>query len=173
MKVVAFGASNSKDSINKKLATYAGSLIENADLEVLDLNDFEMPIYSEEREQSEGIPQKAKDFSRKFQDADLVIASFAEHNGNFTAAFKNILDWSSRDQREVFQNTPMLVLSSSPGPNGASSVLEIAKNSLGFFGAEVKAGFSLPNFYEHYSDSGFDFKDPNLLNELKSLVKDI
>ncbi|MEO8255397.1 MAG: NAD(P)H-dependent oxidoreductase, partial [Flavobacterium sp.] len=46
MKITAFGGSNSKHSINKHFATYAASLFENADVEVLDLNDFAMPLFS-------------------------------------------------------------------------------------------------------------------------------
>ena len=46
MKIIAFGASPSKNSINKKLATYAATLFENAEVEVLDLNDFQMPIFT-------------------------------------------------------------------------------------------------------------------------------
>lgn len=34
MKIIAFGGSNSQQSINKLLATYASSLFENADVEV-------------------------------------------------------------------------------------------------------------------------------------------
>lgn len=45
-KIIAFGASSSKNSINKQLATYAASQFENADVEVLDLNEYEMPIFS-------------------------------------------------------------------------------------------------------------------------------
>lgn len=173
MKVVAFGASNSKDSINKKFANYVASLVEGAEIELLDLNHFEMPIYSEQREEAEGIPSPAKDFSKKFSEADLVVASFAEHNGNFTTAFKNILDWCSRDQREIFHNKPMIVLATSPGPSGAKSVFEIAKNSLGFFGAEIKASFSLPNFHEHLQGDKIEIKDENLQRDLKSLIEKI
>ena len=46
MKIIAFGGSPSKNSINKKLATYAASLFENAEVEVLTLNDFEMPLFT-------------------------------------------------------------------------------------------------------------------------------
>ena len=45
-KIVAFGASSSKKSINKQFASYAASLISDADSIIIDLNDFEMPIYS-------------------------------------------------------------------------------------------------------------------------------
>ena len=45
-QIVAFGASSSKKSINKDLATYTASVIPNANALILDLNDYEMPIYS-------------------------------------------------------------------------------------------------------------------------------
>ena len=41
MKIIAFGASSSKKSINKTLATYVASLVKGAKVEVLDLNDYE------------------------------------------------------------------------------------------------------------------------------------
>jgi len=50
MKIIAFGASSSRQSINKQLATYAASLVAAAEVEVLDLNDFEMPIFSQDKE---------------------------------------------------------------------------------------------------------------------------
>ena len=40
-KIIAFGASSSKTSINKQLATYAANLFKNAEVEVLDLNNYE------------------------------------------------------------------------------------------------------------------------------------
>ena len=40
-KIVAFGASSSKKSINKQFASYAASLISDADSIIIDLNDFD------------------------------------------------------------------------------------------------------------------------------------
>ena len=51
-KIVAFGASSSKNSINKELAKYAASRVPESTYEMIDLLDFEMPIYSEDREAS-------------------------------------------------------------------------------------------------------------------------
>ena len=45
MKVLAFAASNSKQSINRQLVRYASSLLQNAQVEFIDINDFEMPLY--------------------------------------------------------------------------------------------------------------------------------
>ena len=51
-KIIAFGASSSKQSINKQLATYAANQFENTSIEILDLNDYEMPIFSIDKEKT-------------------------------------------------------------------------------------------------------------------------
>jgi len=63
-KIIAFGASSSKNSINKKLASFVANKITTQEVIILDLNDFEMPIYSEDRHAEEGIPQKALEFKK-------------------------------------------------------------------------------------------------------------
>ena len=68
-----------------------------------------MPIYSIDRERESGIPQEALDFKNKINEADAIIISFAEHNGSYTAAFKNINDWVSRIGRGMWGNKPVLV----------------------------------------------------------------
>ena len=96
MKILAFGASNSKESINKILAEYTAKQFENAEVELLDLNDYEMPIFSVDREKHDGIPTLALRFAEKIDASDLLIISFAEYNSTYTTAFKNIFDWISR-----------------------------------------------------------------------------
>ena len=75
-KIIAFGASNSQNSINKKLAIFAASQFQNVEIDVLDLNDFEMPIYSIDREKTTGLPKQAHTFYNKLGNADLLIISF-------------------------------------------------------------------------------------------------
>lgn len=152
MKVLAFAASNSKNSINKQLVQYAGGQLteSGAQIEYLDLNDYEMPIYSVDREEESGIPQLAHDFFNKIGQSDAIVISYAEHNGNYTAAYKNIFDWASRIDMKVFQGKPMVLLATSPGAGGAASVLSIAKTSAPFFDGQVKADISLPSFYDNF-----------------------
>ena len=149
-KIIAFGASSSKNSINKQLAIYVANLFQNATVEVLDLNNYEMLIYSVDREKENGIPAMAQEFYAKIGSADLIVLSLAEHNGAYSSAFKNILDWASRVSTKTFQQKPMLLLATSPGPRGGSTVLEIAKNRFPFQGADLKGSFSLPSFYENF-----------------------
>lgn len=171
-KIIAFGASSSKTSINKQLTTYAAHQFENATVEVLDLNNYEMPIFSTDKETSTGIPQLAQDFYAKIGSADLIIISFAEHNGAYSAAFKNILDWTSRINAKTFQEKPMLLLATSPGARGGSSVLEIASKRFPFQGAIVKGSFSLPSFYENF-DSEKGITNEDLKNQLLGIVNTI
>jgi NAD(P)H-dependent FMN reductase len=171
MKIIAFGASSSCDSINKKLATYAASLFENATVEVLDLNDFEMPLFNVNIELIIGEHEMANAFLSKIKNADLLVISMAEHNGNYSAAFKNIFDWCTRINGKVFQEKPMLLLATSPGARGGASVLEIAKNAFPRYGATIKATFSLPNFDDNFDVENGLIKNLEYDAQLKEIVK--
>jgi NAD(P)H-dependent FMN reductase len=171
-KIIAFGASSSKTSINKQLATYAAKQFKDVEVEILDLNDYEMPIFSTDKETDNGIPQLAHDFYSKLGTADLIVISFAEHNGAYSAAFKNIFDWTSRINAKTFQEKQTLLLSTSPGPRGGSSVLEIAKNRFPFQGAVVKGSFSLPSFYENF-DAVNGIINDEYKNQLMGIVNSI
>ncbi|MCD9475292.1 NADPH-dependent FMN reductase [Photobacterium phosphoreum] len=150
MKLLTFSASSSSQSINKHLATYAASLVTYADIDVLDINDFEMPLYSSDRENESGIPSLAQEFLDRIAQADAIIISFAEHNGSYTAAYKNLFDWASRINPKVYQNKPMVLLATSPGPGGANTVLTAAVNSAPYFAGNVKASLSIPSFYDNF-----------------------
>ena len=171
MKVIAFGATSSRNSINKQLASYTASLMEETQVEVLDINDFEIPLYSEDREKEIGQPEKAKNFIRKIKDADGIVISFAEHNGSFTAAYKNLFDWASRIEQKVYQNKPALFLSTSPGPSGASSVLKSAETSAPFWGADLRGTFSLPSFYDNFDPYSGTLTNTELKNGLLDILK--
>ena len=129
-KIIAFGASSSKKSINKILANFAAKQIEDAEVNLLDLNDFEMPIYSVDYENEFGIPKQAFKFKKILSSADGIIISFAEHNGAYTAAFKNIFDWISRVEKIVWFNKPMFLLATSDGARGAITVLKMAHDRI-------------------------------------------
>jgi len=171
-KIIAFGASSSSTSINKQLATYTASLFENCSVEVLDLNDYELPLFSVDKEKNNGIPTLAQDFYNQLGTADLIIISFAEHNGAYSAAFKNIFDWISRINGKTFQEKPMLLLATSPGARGGSSVLEIAKNRFPFQGGIVKGSFSLPSFNDNF-DAEKGIINTDLKNQLLEIINTI
>ncbi len=151
MKILAFAGSNSSKSINKDLVEYTTTFFKGDIIEILDLNDYEMPLFSSDRVARNGIHQLALEFAGKIDESDLLIISLAEHNGSYSVAFKNIFDWISRmPNRKAFGNKPMLLMAASPGGRGGATVLEMAKKTLPYFGGKVTETFSLPGFYENF-----------------------
>ena len=151
-KIVALGASNNKNSINKKLANYAAHQIEDATVNLLDLNDYEMPIFGIDKEKESGIPELAHQFKTQIAEADGIIISFAEHNGAYSTAFKNIFDWISRIDQDVWLNKPMFLMATSPGGRGGQTVLDIAVNKFKFMNKNTIVHFSLPSFGKNFSE---------------------
>ncbi len=170
MKIVAFGASTSSTSINKAFATYVAKLFNDADVNVLDIRDFEAPMFSEDMEKEVGKAEGAQKFLDAIQPADLVVVSYAEHNGTYTAAYKNLFDWSTRIQRTVFQDKPVIYLATSPGANGAQNVLKSAINSATHFGANVVGSFSLPSFSENFDVEKGEVTNDEIKQQLEALV---
>lgn len=177
MKIIAFGASSSRNSINKKLATYAANIgieiKQGTTIEVLDLNDFELPLFSQDKEAELGQPEAAMTFFKKLGESDAIIISFAEHNGSYTAAYKNIFDWTSRIDQKVFQNKPMVLLATSPGPGGAATVLSVAANSAPYFSGDVKATLSIPSFFDNFDQEASQLVNPDLNHQLSLAVKSL
>lgn len=172
--ILAFGASTSSASINHKLAIHAANLaaasIEDGTVEVLDLNDYEMPIYSQDRQDADGIPEPAQRFYDVIGAADAIIISFAEHNGSYSAAFKNVYDWASRIDMQVYQNRPVLMLATAPGGRGGQGVLEAAKTPAPFFGADLQGTLSVPSFYDNFDADAGELTDPDLAAALADIV---
>lgn len=166
-KIITIGASSSKKSINKTLAEYSGDLVSNVEVLKIDLNKYEMPIFSVDVEAESGFPDKAIELNEVFNIADGFIISFAEHNGSYTVAFKNTFDWLSRIESNVWRNKPMLLMATSPGARGGVTVLETALGRFPYMGGTIVGSLSVPSFFEN-------FKEGTLINEhLKSNLDSI
>lgn len=176
MKILAFAASNSRSSINKLLVTHAAGILKSEiapdfEIEILDLNDFEMPIYSIDRETQDGIPQLAKDFYAKIGAADALLISYAEHNGHYTAAYKNIFDWMSRIEVQLYQNKPIIAMSASVGPGAAARVLQSVIDSSEIFGADIRDSLSVGPFDAMFDSGKGILTDEDLSAKLRSALK--
>ncbi|MCW8328991.1 NAD(P)H-dependent oxidoreductase [Photobacterium sp. SDRW27] len=170
MKIIAFAASTSKKSINKQLVNYASHLLDKVEVEILDLNDYELPLYSQDKEEELGHPQVAKDFLAKIADSNGIIISFAEHNGSYAVGYKNIFDWCSRIEPKVFHNKPMVLLATSPGSMGGASVLAAAVQSAPYFDGIVKASLAIPSFYDNFDSEKQIIRHEELNEQFKDAI---
>ena len=170
-RVITFAASSSSRSINKQLVSYAAGLVADAEVEILDLNDFELPLFSEDRETQLGQPKPARRFYQLIGECDGLIISFAEHNGCYSAVYKNLYDWTSRIDPKVYQGKPMILLATSPGVRGGRTVLDLALSQIPRFGGEVRGSLSVPRFYDNFDTEAGRLTDPELDRELVDLLR--
>lgn len=171
-KILAFGASLSETSINQQLAEFAASILTGAIGETIKLTDFyPMAMYGTQAE----MPESVTKMHHKMSEYDGFIISLSEHNGTYTAGFKNALDWLSTigNQDGVFHKKPVLVMGTAPGPKGAQFVIEAGKNRFPWNGAsEVTNTFSLPVFGENFdTEKGIVHKEK--LQELKEKLAEL
>lgn len=180
-RVLVFGASNSRKSINRQFAVHAADVLNQqteggVEIEVLDLNDFEMPIYSPDREAKNGIPDEAHRYLARLKAADALVIAFPEHNGYVSAAYKNLFDWASRIDQKVYQNKPMVILSATPGPRAGAGVLGAVEHLAPFFGGQIRGRFGLGAFQESFDRETRSLVDPkkqaDLYAALSALILD-
>ena len=171
-KILTIGASSSSKSINRIFANFAAeSLGIECEIKELDLRQYEMPIYSEDLQNLSGIPKKAFDFKSEISNSDALVISLAEHNGSYTAAFKNIYDWISVIETDVWCSKPILLLSTSTGARGGKTVLDTAHSR---FSRNYKFKipfFSLPNFNKNF-DSAEGIIDIRLNQDFQAVLID-
>jgi chromate reductase, NAD(P)H dehydrogenase (quinone) len=151
-KILAIGGSNSKTSINKMLATHIASQVEGAAVTTLDWDHLVLPLYSVDLEANEGTPEAVIAFKKQIEDTDSIVLSVAENNGNITAAFKNLWDWTSRLDPKVWMSKPLFLAATSPGGRGGMNALEITKNLMPHYGGNLIVDFSLPSFYDNFKE---------------------
>lgn len=169
MKIFAFAGSNSSTSINKQLVKFVLKSFPDDETNLIDLNDYLMPVFSVDLEKN-GFPEAAYKFLKNIEACDVIICSLAENNRSYSAAFKNIFDWASRINVKVFQDKPMLLMTTSPGGFGGGNVMAEAHKFFPQFGADIKETFSLPKFYENF-DMENGIINPELLTEINSKIK--
>lgn len=170
-KILAFSGSNSKVSINQQLVEFIAGKIHMVNVEVIELRNFEVPIYSQDEEESNGIPKNAKLIFNKIQEADGIIVSVNEHNSAPSAFFKNYFDWVSRINSKFLAGKNVLLMSTSPGERGGLSALEFVRDHYFFrFGATITNSFSFPSFHKNFDMEKNSVKDEILAIGIDDLV---
>lgn len=124
-RILAFAGSLRQGSLNKKLVRVAARGAEEAGAQVthLDLADHPLPIFDQDLEQAEGLPDAAlmiKDLMKTHQ--GFLIAC-PEYNSSITAALKNTIDWASRPAEgetplECYAGKVAGLMAASPGALG-------------------------------------------------------
>jgi len=169
-KILAIPGSNSIESINKKLLVSVVSMLEDTKGTIVNINDFPLPLFSVDLKEEKGVPEPALNFKEKMEESDGFILSFAEYNGSYSSAFKNLLDWLSVIEGKLFEDKPVLLMCATPGKLGGKNVLHTANAYLPHMGANIIGSVSFGEFYENFNDGG-GILNKELLNEVKEKLK--
>ncbi|MGB0838282.1 MAG: NADPH-dependent FMN reductase, partial [Flavobacteriaceae bacterium] len=97
------------------------------------------------------------------------VLSLAEHNGAYSAAFKNAFDWMSRIDGKLWSEKPLVLLATSPGARGGQTVLDIAKGRFPYMGGNIVGSLAVPSFYDNFKDG--EIVNEEIKSELKALTK--
>ncbi|MEM7610747.1 MAG: NAD(P)H-dependent oxidoreductase [Pseudomonadota bacterium] len=175
MQLLTFAASNSQESINRALVRYVEARLlaltgDDLTIDHIDINHYEMPIYSIDRELTSGIPDAAQRLFDAIGNADAIMVSFAEHNGTVTAAWKNIYDWMSRIDSRVWQDKPIAMLSATPGPRAGQGVLSYQTSLVPHAGGNMIASVGVGRWGQAYDARSQQLTDSASLAAIDALV---
>ncbi|MEM8834615.1 MAG: NAD(P)H-dependent oxidoreductase [Planctomycetota bacterium] len=169
-KILAFGTSLREGSFNHRLAEAAATYARDAGagVTVVRLRDFPMPIFDEDLESREGMPEHAQRFKDLLIEHDGFLISNAEYNSSMTAAFKNAIDWASRPKEgepplHAFAGKCASLLGCSPGGLGGLRVLSHTRDLLLNIRVNVLGNqYALSNAGEAFNDDGTLARDKDI-----------
>lgn len=98
IKILAFSGSARKNSFNQAVVDVAvqGAQEAGAEVTMVNLADFAMPIFNEDEEAASGIPEGAMRFKKLLIEHDGFLIASPEYNSSYSALLKNSIDWASR-----------------------------------------------------------------------------
>jgi NAD(P)H-dependent FMN reductase len=161
-KILAFAGSARQDSFNKKLVQIAAAAASTAgaDVTVIDLKQFPMPLFDQDLEQASGVPEHAIRLKQLFVEHDGLLIAAPEYNSSITALLKNSIDWVSRPADDepplaAFRGKTAALMSTSPGGLGGLRSLVHVRAILSSIGMMVLPDqVAIPKAFEAFGDDG-------------------
>jgi NAD(P)H-dependent FMN reductase len=162
VKLLAVAGSTRAGSFNKKLIRIAADAARSAGAEVtlVDLLDFPLPLYDGDLESQGGLPENAKKLKALMLEQHGFLISAPEYNSSITAVLKNAIDWASRAERDdepplaCFDGKSAALMSASPGALGGLRGLVHLRAILGNLGMHVLPDqVSVPKVHEAFDEA--------------------
>ena len=128
-------------------------IIENnlATVEILDLNEYQFPLFDERLRFQINPTQQVLDFASKIKNADGVIIVTPEYNGGYPASLKNAIDLLY----DEWHRKPIAISTVSDGIFGGTQVITSLQFSLWKIRAwTVPAMFPVPKVDKSFDEQG-------------------
>ena len=176
-RILAFGGSLRRDSFNQKLAAIAaaGAREAGAEVTLITLRDFPMPLFDQDLEAEIGKPAEAKRLKELFLCHQGLIIASPEYNSGYSAALKNAIDWVSRGDSpdeppiSALAGKSAVIMATSPGGLGGLRGLIPLRMLLGNLGITVLPDqIAIPSAFDAFGPDGH-LVDPKQEAKVKTL----
>ncbi|WEV40013.1 NAD(P)H-dependent oxidoreductase [Lactobacillus sp. ESL0684] len=152
MKILAFSGSNANNSFNEALLKFISKhFADKYDFELVTVKG--LPMFKE----GDDAPESVQTLSDKIEAADMVLIGSPEQQHSVTSALSSALEWLST-ATHPFKNKPVVIVSTSPMPQGAARSQSRLKSLLTApgFGAKVFNGdeFMMGTAPKAFDDEG-------------------
>lgn len=171
-QILAFSGSARRDSLNKKLLAVAVQAVRDVGGEVtlLDLNDYSLPLYHGDLEDSAGLPAGAVKLIELITRHHALLIASPEYNSMITPLLKNTLDWCTRGEANPFAGKVAAVVSASPGALGGIRSLQLAQQLLLKLGCHVVPRQTMLPHADKAFDANGQLTDARALKTVKELA---
>ena len=181
-RILAFAGSARRDSLNKKLIGIGARLAREAGAEVtlIDLDDFPMPVYHGDLEAAEGLPEHARRLRALFMEHHGLLISSPENNSSVSALLKNSIDWLSRSIGDgkgpnsglaPYRGKVAAMMAASPSPFGGTRQLPHLRQILSSLGVTVVPSQLALQHADKAFEADGSLKDPHVLEHVRKLVE--
>ncbi len=124
-KILAFAGSLREKSYNKRVLKIAveGARKAGAEVTLVDLKDYPMPIFNGDLQTTQGFPPIAAAFQNLLLENDGLLIASPEYNASLPAVLKNTIDWASRANNDLktgdcFRGKVAAIMTASPSGFG-------------------------------------------------------
>jgi chromate reductase, NAD(P)H dehydrogenase (quinone) len=177
-KILCFAGSLRRDSFNKKLVKLAMASAKDsgADVTYLDFKELPLPLFDEDLEREQGLPDNAKTLHKIMREHQGFLLSCPEYNSSVTGVLKNAIDWASRPlpgedgmALACFRGKVAALMAASPGALGGLRGLVTVRSILGNIGVLVIPDqVAVPKAHEAFNNDG-SLRDPKQHDHIKAL----
>lgn len=136
MKIALISGSLRRDSFNTSvLRAFESMLPDGVDAQWIDID---LPLYNNDLDTPELLPEKAKLLREQLQAADGVVVCTPEYNYAIPGTVKNTIDWASRPPgKGVWGGKRVAVIGASPSFTGTARAQQMTKTCFLMAGARL------------------------------------
>ena len=180
VRILAFAGSTRRESFNQQLVEIAaaGARSAGADVTLLDLKDYPLPLFDQDLEGAQGPPQSAVELKKLFLEHDGLLIASPEYNSSITPLLKNTIDWVSRAAEgeqplAAYAGKVAALMSASPGALGGLRGLVHVRAILSNIGVLVlPSQTAIPKAFEAF-DEQRQLKDTKQQARVESLGRSL